>query len=351
MDTEKIVIREMKEEESKAVAKVGWKAFEVVEALFVGKPKQAMVAEYEGKIVGSIIYQYLNAGEKKIAYIAEAFVDPEYHGLGVGGKLYRETVQFLWKQGCDASTALVKNDNVGSWKLFMKNGFKRVSVLEAARKLTLLGALKQYIQTPFCIGMGMDIYMVTREAEEKEKTKGFSQILTFFVSNLLLLFPLWIQLFWKSEREMTSALLAYAAVLVLYFLPRMLGPVLYKGKWHIRMNNGGSLIISLLSILGTAIPLNMSWYPEKYENSNDFRRMLAIPEICKWLIFCMLPFLKYTTSPYLQTAAEFASAYLVISCIPIYPFESFGAGRIYSYSKGLWFVTAAIGLVVLFVAP
>ena len=349
MNSEQVVIREMKEEERKAVIKVGRKAFEVIEALFIGKPKQAMVAEYEGKIVGGIIYEYLNAGQKKIAYIAEAFVDPDYHGFGIGGKLYQGTFQFLWKQGCDAITALVKNDNVGSWKLFLNNGFKRVSLPEIVRQLTPAGALRQYLQTPFCIAMGMDFYMVTREAEEKEKAKGLPQLLTFLVSNLLLLLPLWMQLFRKSRGEMLSVVLAYITILVLYILPRMMGPLLGGGKWHFRLNNGGSLLTLLLSIWSNTVPINANWYPEKYENAKEFRRMLAIPEICKWFIFCMLPFLTLTASPYLQAVAGFSRYYLFFSCIPLYPFESMGAGRIYRYSKVIWLVTAVIGWVEFFV--
>ena len=37
--------------------------------------------------------------------------------------------------------------------------------------------------------------------------------------------------------------------------------------------------------------------------------------------------------------------------IPIYPFESFGGGRIYNYNKGLWlltFITTILELVIVF---
>lgn len=90
-----LIIRQMKEGEQKALIKTAKRAFPFFEGLFVGTPKRAMAAEHKGKIVGGIMYKNVNAGRKNIVYIAEAFVDPGYHGKGVGKKLYAETFDFI----------------------------------------------------------------------------------------------------------------------------------------------------------------------------------------------------------------------------------------------------------------
>lgn len=172
LEKNKLIIRPMKDGEQKEIVKVGKRAFKLMEALFVGTPKQAMVADYNGKIAGSIMYKYFNTKTKKIAYIDEAFVDPEFSGMGIGKMLYSQTFDFLWKQGCDNMTALVKDDNVGSWKLFEDNHFKRVSCYEIIKELGIIGFIKHYIKTPFLFAVGMDFYMANKTNTVKEKKKN-----------------------------------------------------------------------------------------------------------------------------------------------------------------------------------
>ena len=69
-------------------------------------------------------------------------------------------------------TALVKDDNVASWKLFMENGFKRVGAFEVIRQAGISGALLQYLKTPVPFAVGMDFYMVMKETSVKEKDTG-----------------------------------------------------------------------------------------------------------------------------------------------------------------------------------
>ena len=135
MDLSKITIRAMRDGEQKEMQQIGKRAFQFVEALFVGRPQKAMAAEYEGRLVGGILYKEFTVRQKRIAYIDEAFVDPDYQGMGIGKKLYTETVEALWKQNYHVLTALVKDDNAGSWKPFLDNGFRRVSVYRIIKEI------------------------------------------------------------------------------------------------------------------------------------------------------------------------------------------------------------------------
>lgn len=342
MDLSKVTVRSMKDGEQKEMQKVGRKAFQFVEALFVGRPEKAMVAEYEGKIVGGIIYKDLNTRKKRIAYIDEAFVDPDYHGLGIGKKLYTETFDALWKQNYHVLTALVKDDNVGSWKPFQDNGFKRVSVWQMIKEIGIAGFLKHYLATPYLIALGMDFYMCGREHAVREKGKIPLQIFFYFFVNLLLLFPLWIRLYHRDAGSFLWSFLAYGTLLALFIMSRYAGKIISKNKGKFRLNQGGSFLLLLLAFFGNVFFMNANWYPEKYENTDEFRKGLAIPEIIKWFLFVLLPWVGMIPNSYCQALGHLAQAFLIFIIIPFYPFEAFGGGRIYRYKKKLWLVMVIV---------
>lgn len=345
MNVAELVVREMKDNERQTVKKVGKRAFQFFETLFVTAPKRAMVAECDGKIIGGIVYQYICAGDKKTAYVAEAFVDPAYHGLGVGKKLYAETFRYLWDQGCDALTALVKDDNVASWKLFTDNGFKRVGLPEGARQLGVMGMIRQYFSIPLFVAVGMDFYMAVKGRDAREKRGSVPQAAAFLLANLLLVFPLWIRLFHEMPDRLLDFGIAYITVLAAFILPRYIAGLLNRGSCRFRLNNGGGFLTMLLSLFEGVLPMNANWYPNTYEATAAFRRKLAIPEMVKWCLFIALLPLAFAQSVYLQAVAQIACPYLIFMSIPIYPFESLGAGRIFRYSKKLWLVGAVISIV------
>lgn len=342
MNKEKLIIREMKEGEEREIVKTGRRAFPAFEALFVESPRMTMAAVYEDKIIGGIIYKFISSGGKRIAYISEAFVDPDYHGSGVGTKLYKETFCYIWDQGCDGMTALVKDDNVASWKLFMENGFKRVGAFEVIRQAGISGALLQYLKTPVPFAVGMDFYMVMKETSVKEKDTGVCQLFSFLASNFLLLLPVWLQLFRRSPQSLPVFMSAYFTVLTLFVLTRYAGTLFSRRSWKFRFNNGGSFLTVLLGLFGNTFPMNGNWYPDKYENTPDFRRDMAIPEIIKWAVFSLAALLAFTGIPYLRSVSQIICYYLIFIIIPLYPFEALGAGRIYRFSRLLWLFTAVL---------
>lgn len=342
MNKEQLVIREMQDGEQKEIMKVGRSAFSAFEALFVEFPRHAMAAVYADKIVGGIIYKIIPSDGKKFAYIAEAFVDPAYHGSGVGTKLYEETFRHIWAQGCDGMTALVKDDNVASWKLFMDNGFKRAGFHEVIRQSGITGLIRQYLKTPVPFAIGMDFYMVMKEEQVRRKKTGLSQMLFFFISNFVLLLPMWASLIYKNPGSVPVFTGAYLTVLALFVLPRYTGTLFSSHNWEFRLNNGGSFLTVLLSIFGNTFPMNGNWYPDKYENTPAFRRDMAIPEILKWAVFSLAALLVFTGVPYFRIVSRIVCYYLIFLIVPLYPFESLGAGRIYRFSRIMWLITAVL---------
>lgn len=343
MDNEKLMIRPIQQGEEKTVLNVGRKAFTFLEALFLTSAKNAMVADYEGNIIGAIIFSAVNSGTNKIVYIDEAFVDPIYHGMGVGKKLYAETFAYLQEQGYDYITAMVKDDNVGSWKLCLDSGFVRTSFPEAMKHIGVGGLLKHHFRTPMAFATNMDFYMYSVNEQITPKTSHVFQLVVFLLVNLLFAFPIWLQLMGKPDAFATY-IAAYATLLAIILLIRFCGSLFYKEKKGFRLNNCGGFLTILLAFFGSIFPMNANWYPETYENSDSFRRKLAIPELVKWMIFALLPFLAFTSYKYPQAIAELSCIYLILSVIPLYPFDAYGAGRIYRYKKWLWLATAVISI-------
>lgn len=344
MNIQNVIIRPMEKGEEKTVAKVGKKAFQFIEALFVGIPKKAMVAEYEGQIIGAIIYKFLDTQKQQIVYIDEAFVDPKFHGLGVGKKLYTETFYYLQEWGCDVMTALVNDDNVASWKPFIENGFRRVTFWDAIKAIGISGMLKQYFYTPFFIAVGMDFYICYPEKPMPFKPENNLQLLHFLWGNMLLALPMWLFLFLKNAALVLPYAAAYLTLLVLILLTRCAGALWSGEKYRFRFNNGGGLLTAFLSYWGNIFPMNANWYPLSYRDTDEFRKKLALPELMKWAIFLFLPLLAFTNNTYLNALASLSCVFLVFLIIPFYPFETYGAGRIYRYKKGLWFMTAVTSI-------
>lgn len=353
MDMQRLNIRPMKTGEETTVTAIGRKAFRFVESWAVGKPKQAMVAEVDGKILGAIMYKDIDLGREKgrCVYIEEAFVHPEHQGNGVGKKLYAETFAYLKAQGCHSITALVKDDNVASWKPFMDNGFRRVTLAEAIKHMGFGGMLRQYFGTPMMFAVGLDFYLLCSEHGEKvqRKEEKVAQWGTFLLANILLLLPLWIRILWGDRILPLQDMAAWLTILVVFGITRYAGGML-SGVEHVyRMNNCGGFLTAMLSFWGLLFPMNGNWYPVRYENTDVFRKKLAWPELIKWIILLLLSLSGRMPGEYFKALSQMAEAFLVFSVLPVYPFEGYGAGRIFRYKKELWLITAVISVIYIIV--
>ena len=342
----KIEVRLMREDEAGQVRVMGRRAFSGFESLWVSKPKLAMVAIQDGRIVGAILYKFIRAGGKKIGYVDYAFVDRDRQGQGIGGVLYRETVRHLWAQGCDALTAIVKDDNVGSWGPFVKNGFTRVSLPEICRQFGLGGAIAQYFATPLCIGIGMEYYVALRErACPSGKEGSAKQIAAYAIANLLLA-PL---LLLRGTGDPAAFVAAFLLVLGCGVAAGYLGTRLSRRAWRFRLNNGGALICALVSISGV-YPFVGNWYPERYENTKAFRRDMGLSSLPGWAVSLALAgmaLLPLSLPLLLVYAGQISAMFLLYRVIPFYPFESFGGRRVLNWNRYVFFALSALSLLVM----
>ncbi len=341
-----ITIRPMESGEAPLVQRIGRRAFAGMESLIIPKPKNALVAERDGKITGAVLYKFMKIGTRKIGYIDYAFVAPEYHGQGIGSVLYRKAIDFLWEQGCDALTALVKDDNVGSWSLFIRNGFVRISLPELARQFGLAGALKQYFTTPFCLGAGMEYYVALREMPcPSGKGGSAKQILSFLLSNFLL----FLVVFGSKAQHPASLSAAYLILLAGGIAAGFVGTRFSRRSWKFRHNNAGALTSAFIYLGGGIYPMVGNWYPGHYEKTKKFQRDMGITALSEWVFvlgITVLAFYSSSSHAVVRLLGQIGTFFLIYRMIPFYPFESFGGRRVYRWSKWIYTVMAACSLVV-----
>ena len=344
-----LIIRKMKAEEAEEVKKVGKKAFWGVEGLFVNEPKEAMVAILDDKIVGGMAIKYIVANDKKLAYIDFAFIDPDYHNQGIGRKLYKETFEYLWHEGCDYISAMVKDDNVASWKSLLNNGFSQTTMLEATKELGVNLMLKQYFVTPAFIANGMEFYLKSKEEEVKpKKVETKTQIGFYLLANLLLMI---LGFLFNSRSSWGMYIISYIGLLASCVAVSYLGVLFSKRKWKFRVNSCGAVVVAFVNI-GAAYPLIGNWYPEKYEDTKEFKRDMGIPALFEWvflLIVTVLPMIMVSQNILFKYLSQIGSIFLIYRIIAVYPFESYGGVRVYKWNKVLYLIMSIISVILIMI--
>lgn len=341
-----IIIRKMMPEEAVTVRKIAWRAFGIIERLFISKPKEVMVAEVDGKIAGGIIIKYIMTRGRKIGYFDGAFIDPSYQGQGIGRKLYRETTNYLWKQGCDALTALVKDDNAASWKLFLENDFSRVTIGEGCRQLGIVPMLKQYFTTPFWLANGMEFYLVVKEqTAEDKKVRTSQQIGLFLLANILLILP---AALWNQSHAMLF-MAAYMVLLTGSILGGGIGTFLSKKQWRFRLNSGGAALSFLINLMGL-YPVVGNWYPDEYDNTYECRKAMGMSALGEWLVILVLTIggvVFQEGSIFYNYLAQLGSTLLFYHILIFYPFETYGGRRVYLWNKGGYGILTLLSIYVI----
>lgn len=337
-----IKVRKMVPSERPIVQQISRAAFHSAESWFIGLPQQALVLLVDQTIVGAVVYQTWGNSRYRNAYVDQFVIAPGQSGRGLGKRLLTAALTYFRQVGIQTVTAAVKTDNVGSWKNFLDNEFRRVSWGQAFRYLGAAGTVRQLSQSPLAFEAGMELYVLDL-AERPASPVGLPALGRFLVSNLLLQLPMWGLL--MSRRLIWPALGAYVLVLLV-----VAGTRWGLGRWlephgHLRFNNGGGITTLLLSLVQVPFPLNLTWVPVRYQKDDRFRRHLALPEIVKWGCLMALAPLVLSSGSGLFFIGKFASWLLVFQLFPVFPFEAFGGRRLYDYRPSWWGVTSGLTVI------
>ena len=350
-----MLIREMKQEEKEVIMKISTRAFRgSIEKFFVSSPKNALVAVLDGQIAGALLYKFFDIQGRKIGYVDFFFVDPAFHGKGVGTRLLEEGLEFLRAAGCEGLSAVIKDDNVASWGLFRKNGFTRVSLVDMVRLLGFGGALKQYFGTSLCFAVGMEYYLVLKgqqlgfDQEDSFQSGGKNSNVTqfgfFILFNLILLFPK----FFTGIANFGMVLGGYTLVLLALVFSGFLGTRLSKESWHFRFMDGGALITTLVNLY-SFFPMIGTWYPGEYSQRPEFLKAMGRVGLGQWcfvLLMAGASHLGLFSLPMLAWAGIISTHLLLYFILAFYPFQAFGGARVWRWNRWIFTGMAILSLVV-----
>lgn len=345
-----IEIRKMEPHEAKAVKKIAMRAFSGTERLFVSKPQEALVALYNGEIVGGIMVKYIVHKNVKIGYYDGAFIAPEHRGKGIATKLYKETADYLWAQGCTALSATVKDDNAASWTPLLGSGFLRVSLTEGVRKLGVLSMILQYFATLMFMSNGMDFYLCVKDGDLKPKsTASVPQIATYLLINTLLFL---LAAAWLGRTSFLSYTAAFFTMIFGCALSGYIGTLFSKCKWQFRLTNCGAVITVFINAIGGLYPLIGNWYPKKYENTDAQRQEMGLVALCDWVFILAATVCAQLfggASVFLRQLCMLGEVFLIYKIIALYPFESYGGRRVFLWDKSVYVIFAIASLAVIFI--
>ena len=336
-----LTIREMQPGDVWAMRKLARRSFGWIEGLFMllTRPKTALVAVVDEKIVGGFVYKISQNGGKKIGLASLFFADPDLKGQGIGAQLSEAGIRHLWEvERCDALVTYVRDDNVASWGAFERQGFVQTSLPQLTKLIGPFGMAKLYLETGYGFSIGHDFYIAMPDGEATQgyrKKRGMArQFSTYLLIQFLLLVP-----FYFSHTKW----LAFTAALAFLFLGNTLasyvGTLFSKRRWHFRLTTGGFLLCLIFSVANRIfIPVIASWYPDHYENTPRFRRDLAVTSMAGWLF--LLPFAAITLfvsapDPFLAYASAFATILLMIRCLP-FSIGALGGERVFHWNKVVW---------------
>ncbi|MFN2341003.1 MAG: GNAT family N-acetyltransferase [Halanaerobium sp.] len=339
-----IEIRAMKKNEAKEVKKLGKRTFEWFESLFIPNPKDCLVAVENNTIVGAVLYKYLTLTGKKIGHVDYIFVDKTKHGKGIGSKLVDICLETMKKEACAGYSALVRDDNVGSWKMFTNRGLERVGLVELIRKFGVQGMFMLTFKTPMNIATGMDLYLkLEQRSLSVEREDSSLQIFKYLIFTALLLLPILIYNFGHGFHLIGAIL----SVLVIRIIFGYLGTKFSNENWYFRVCEGGYIIPFIASLLEGLFLISGNWYPRVYRKDIDFKRSLGLTALAQWISLLLISLLSMTQlgeMEFIKTMANMAGIFMLISIVPFYPLASFGGQRIFNWNKWLYGLTVILSL-------
>lgn len=341
-----ITIREMVNDERRLVWKIGKSSFGLVEGMAFKKPQNAFLAIVDGNIVGMASYKIFPAKNgQKIGYVETAYIKKGHEGKGIGSELYKKVTIFLKEQGCETTTATVKDDNVASWKLFENNGYHIISFTQMLQNYGLMSTIRLWFNSTLAIASGFHLWSTLSQ----KNNSSIQQLGIYIILNLLISFP--ILFFSNSFNDFAVRVSAFFSLLIVSLLGGLIATLISSEKWKFIATRGGLLVSLLITILGGIWPVVGRFYPTEYKRTDTFKRSMGIEGLFEWLgvlLFILVVAAFGKQSEFYEYIIPFGISFLLFHSIPFYPFGCFGGKRIWDYSKVLSLLTIIISVGILY---
>jgi RimJ/RimL family protein N-acetyltransferase len=342
------IIRVMAESEAPIVLRGQRKAFSPLFALFLSRPKEALVAESDGHIVGAVTFKTIPTANGKAGYLDIAYVDASQRGNHLGSRLYIAAMEHLKTQGCSIITATIRDDNRASWKIMQNNGCVALPFLKLVEKVGFTGALRIGAHSHFAYALGHELW-VTHEPISNSSTRT---LFGFIFLNLLILLI--------ASRGAIFFTLGGMVVLAAEVAGSWLGTLSSRDRatWHLQRPHAALPLSFFVSIVRGLLPNNTVWQLEEGHYPIPERKaLLGRVSLAGWIATSLATIASYViletdlgndmVESVFEGMINLGILLLFYRTVAVFPFESFGGRRVYDWSRWRFWLMAVVSVAII----
>jgi GNAT superfamily N-acetyltransferase len=358
---EELKIRELREQDARAVLKGQRKAFSPLFGLFLSRPKEGLVAEYGGRIVGAVTCKVIPVGKGRAGYLDIAYVDSSQRGKKLGSRLYTAAMEKLRDEGCETITAVIRDDNRASWKIMERNGCVIYPFYRLIGKFGLAGALRIGANAHIAYALGHELWATGKPSgRSKSHQSPLAALPGFIIINFLL-----VLLASRGSLPFTlGAMIAVAAEIA----GGWLGTLGQPARWYLQRPHAALPLSMFVALTRGLLPSNASWQPvEETYDVIQRPRLLgrtslfawiavylvtvssfivlnpgSLTSLLNWMNLTNLSSLSSLQTDALSGSLSLGLMYLIYRTLAVFPFESFGGLRVYEWKPRIFWLMAGI---------
>lgn len=345
---EEPIIRLMDQSEATIVLRGQRKAFSPLFGLLLSRPKEALVAESEGSIVGAVTFKTIQTAKGKAGYLDIAYVDASQRGNHLGTSLYVAAMEHLKEQGCSIITATIRDDNRASWKIMQNNGCVALPFLKLSEKVGFAGALRIGAHSHFAYALGHELW-VTNGPISHSNTRT---MLSFILINLLLLLI--------ASRGAVFFTLGGMLVLAAEVSGSWLGTLGSRSRatWYFQRPHTALPLSVFVSIVQGLLPNNAAWQlVEGQYPISERKKLLGRVSLGGWIATSLATIASYivleaglgddVVESVFEGMINLGILLLFYRTAAIFPFESFGGRRVFDWSRWRFWSMAMVSVAII----
>ncbi|WP_087017153.1 GNAT family N-acetyltransferase [Thaumasiovibrio subtropicus] len=358
MNDQAVTIRRMRSDERPLVKALMQGAFPLLMRLFLSFSPWVLVAERNGALVGGVVLKMFALPKGlKAGLVSLIFASSEHAGRGVGKALAADGVQLLEKEGCDKIFACVEGHNTNSSRLFVAQGFERLSLWQQFKGYGL-AILPIWFQSLHIFDIGFFLWEKdTSNNEDKQVSQGVNPPSGNQAIAWLFVLVAHIAIFslsyfrmgtWQSE---VFCLLAFSFTTLFVVRSSLMVIVATTAKhaYEFRIWESGLTLSTLIAtVFGGGVIAPGSYYPKgeqwKYQNEMPLMAKMALTASIGLLVLLSAVYwlvnyggLPAEYLPYGETLLTFGMNLLVIDILlPFFPLASYNGRRLWEWNKVIW---------------
>lgn len=290
-------------------------------SIFFLYEEHTIVASDGDRIVGGINMDVYDAGIRT-GYIGWLYVDAEYRGMGIAGKLIDKAEEYLYGIGCREIALCIEGDNPSSFSNFSRRGYSIMTFPEQVRVFGI-SFLKVWKRASRFFDRG---YFMWHKGNVRSLEKGFRETLPSFILMLMLNTLLFIPVLLKTGNMSVVYTMIPSAALILRSMMLYLALRIQK-RDAIFLSWDTSYFVSIISSLllpmlfpspGGVYIKGDRWSMAKEKDELGNAALAAVAAEASALIVFM-------GTPYLLFALPL---FIADTLLPFYPFCGFQASRL-----------------------